>query len=46
MLLNQIKAPAYERAVKEKKAHNFKFSLPEPLAKRADQILKSRYKHE
>ncbi len=43
VLLNQIKASAYERAVKEKKAHNFTLALPEPLAKRADQILKSRY---
>jgi predicted nuclease of restriction endonuclease-like (RecB) superfamily len=43
VLLNQIKARAYERAVKEKKSHNFGFALPQPLAKRADEILKSRY---
>jgi hypothetical protein len=43
VLLNQIKARAYERAVKEKKSHNFSLALPGPLAKRADQILKSSY---
>jgi predicted nuclease of restriction endonuclease-like (RecB) superfamily len=42
VLLNQIKARAYERAVKEKKSHNFTLALPQPLAKQADEILKSR----
>lgn len=32
VLLNQIKAGAYERAVKEKKTHNFPLALPEHLA--------------
>jgi predicted nuclease of restriction endonuclease-like (RecB) superfamily len=43
VLLNQIKAGAYERAVKEKKAHNFALALPEHFAEQADEILKSRY---
>lgn len=43
MLLNQIKAKAYERAVKEKKTHNFELALPEHLAEQADEMLKSRY---
>ncbi len=43
VLRNQIKAHAYERAVKEKKSHNFSLALPGPLAKQADQILKSSY---
>jgi predicted nuclease of restriction endonuclease-like (RecB) superfamily len=43
VLLNQIKAGAYERAVKEKKTHNFPLALPEHLAEQADEILKSRY---
>jgi predicted nuclease of restriction endonuclease-like (RecB) superfamily len=43
ILLNQIKALAYERAIKEKKSHNFTFALPQPLAKQAGEILKSRY---
>ena len=46
VLLNQIKAHAYERAVKEKKSHNFALALPEPLAEQADEILKSRYNFE
>ncbi|MFT5367465.1 MAG: hypothetical protein ACI8V2_002426 [Candidatus Latescibacterota bacterium] len=32
VLLNQIKAGAYERAVTEKKTHNFALALPEHLA--------------
>jgi len=32
VLLNQIKAGAYERAVREKKTHNFPLALPEHLA--------------
>jgi len=43
VLLNQVKAGAYERAVKEKKTHNFPAALPAYLAEQADEILKSRY---
>jgi predicted nuclease of restriction endonuclease-like (RecB) superfamily len=43
ILLNQVKAGAYERAVTEKKTHNFPLALPEHLAKQADEILKSQY---
>ncbi len=43
VLLNQIKAGAYERAVQEKKTHNFTIALPEHLAEQADEMLKSRY---
>jgi len=32
VLLNQIKASAYERAVTEKKIHNFPLALPEHFA--------------
>jgi len=43
VLLNQIKAHAYERAKKEKKTHNFPLALPEHLAEQADEMMKSRY---
>ena len=43
VLLNQIKAGAYQRAVKEKKTHNFTLALPEHLAEQADEMMKSRY---
>ncbi len=43
ILINQIKAGAYERAVREKKTHNFSLALPEHLAEQADEMLKSRY---
>jgi predicted nuclease of restriction endonuclease-like (RecB) superfamily len=43
VLLNQIKAGSYERAVQEKKTHNFPLALPEYLAEQADEMLKSRY---
>ena len=43
VLLNQIKAGAYERAVIEKKTHNFHLALPEYLAEQADEMLKSSY---
>ena len=43
VLLNQIKAGAYERALKEKKTHNFAIALPRHLAEQADEMLKSRY---
>lgn len=43
VLLNQIKAQAYERAAREKKTHNFRLALPEHFAEQADEMLKSRY---
>ena len=43
VLLNQIKANAYERAMTEKKTHNFPLALPEHLAEQADEMLKSSY---
>ena len=43
VLLNQIKAGAYERAVTEKKTHNFEIALPEHFAEQADEMLKSSY---
>lgn len=43
VLLNQIKARAFERAVKEKKTHNFALALPEHFAEQADEMMKSRY---
>ena len=38
VLLTQIKAGAYERAVQEKKAHNFTLALPENLAEHAGKM--------
>ena len=43
VLLNQIKAGAYERAVTEKKTHNFPLALPERLAEQAEEMMKSTY---
>jgi predicted nuclease of restriction endonuclease-like (RecB) superfamily len=43
VLLNQIKAQAYERATQEKKTHNFALALPEHFAEQADEMMKSRY---
>lgn len=43
VLLLQIKAHAYERAVMEKKTHNFPLAMPEYLAEQADEMLKSSY---
>ncbi len=43
VLLNQIKAGAYERAITERKSHNFDLALPEHLAEQADGMLKSSY---
>jgi predicted nuclease of restriction endonuclease-like (RecB) superfamily len=43
VLLNQIKAGAYERAVTEKKIHNFPLALPEHLAEQAQEMMKSSY---
>ncbi|RJQ61544.1 MAG: DUF1016 domain-containing protein [Desulfobacteraceae bacterium] len=43
VLLNQIKAGAYERCATEKKTHNFALALPDHLAEQADEMLKSSY---
>lgn len=43
VLLNQIKAGAYERAVTDKKTHNFPLALPEQLADQAEEMMKSSY---
>ena len=43
VLLNQIKAGAYERAATEKKTHNFPLALPEHLAEQAEEMMKSSY---
>lgn len=43
VLLNQIKAGAYERAVTEEKTHNFSLALPEHFAEQAEEMLKSSY---
>jgi predicted nuclease of restriction endonuclease-like (RecB) superfamily len=43
VLLNQIKAQAFERATQEKKTHNFALALPEHFAEQADEMMKSRY---
>jgi hypothetical protein len=43
VLLNQVKAGAWERAVTERKAHNFARALPTHLAEQAEEALKSRY---
>ena len=43
VLLNQIKAGAYERAVTERKTHNFPLALPEYLAEQAEEWMKSSY---
>jgi len=43
VLLNQIKANAYERARIEKKTHNFPTVLPDYLAEQAEEALKSSY---
>lgn len=41
VLLNQIKAQAFERAKAEKKTHNFAVALPEHFAEQADEMLKT-----
>ena len=46
VLVAQIKADAFARAVTEKKAHNFPLALPEHLAAQADEMMKSRYQLE
>jgi predicted nuclease of restriction endonuclease-like (RecB) superfamily len=43
VLLNQIKAQAYERSLAEGKSHNFPTALPERLAEQAEEALKSSY---
>jgi predicted nuclease of restriction endonuclease-like (RecB) superfamily len=43
VLLNQIKAGAYERSLKNEKVHNFPAALPEHLAEQAEETLKSSY---
>jgi len=43
VLLNQIKAKAYERSLAEGKTHNFPAVLPEYLAEQAEEALKSSY---
>ena len=43
VLLNQIKVGAYERAVVEKKTHNFSLVLPEHLAEQTEEMMKSSY---
>ena len=43
VLLNQIKADAYERTVAEGKIHNFPAVLPDYLAEQAEETLKSSY---
>lgn len=43
VLLNQIKAGAFERAVADKKSRNFTLALPEALAEQAEEMLKSSY---
>ncbi|MBI5300002.1 MAG: DUF1016 domain-containing protein [Deltaproteobacteria bacterium] len=43
VLLNQIKAEAYERTLSQGKTHNFPATLPERFAEQADETLKSSY---
>lgn len=43
VLLNQIKAGAYERSLAEGKSHNFPAVLPEHLAEQAEETLRSSY---
>ena len=43
VLLNQIKAGAYERSLADGKTHNFPASLPDHLAELAEEALKSSY---
>jgi len=43
VLLNQIKGGAYERALTERKTHNFDLALPEHHAEQAEEALKSSY---
>jgi len=43
VLLNQIKANAYERNLSQGKTHNFPTALPKHLAEQAEEALKSSY---
>ncbi len=43
VLMNQVKAGAYERSLAEGKSHNFPAALPEHLVKQAEEVLKSSY---
>ncbi|MCC5876100.1 MAG: DUF1016 family protein [Candidatus Sumerlaeia bacterium] len=43
VLLNQIKAGAYERSLAEGKSHNFPAVMPEYLAEQAEEAMKSSY---
>lgn len=43
VLLNQVKAMAYERSLADGKSHNFPGTLPEHLAEQAEEALKSTY---
>lgn len=43
VLLIQIKAKAYQRALAENKTHNFERALPEYLSEQAEEALKSEY---
>jgi len=43
ILLNQIKAKAYERSLSDGKSHNFSCALPSHFAEQAEETLKSRY---
>ncbi len=43
VLLNQIKAQAYERSLAEGKSHNFPTALPARLAEQAEEALRSSY---
>ena len=43
VLLNQLKADAYQVYLENPKKHNFKLALPEHLAEQADEVLKSKY---
>ncbi|WP_345944739.1 PDDEXK nuclease domain-containing protein [Variovorax sp. dw_954] len=43
VLINQIKAQAFERSLAEGKVHNFALALPEHFAEQAEEALKSSY---
>ncbi len=43
VLLNQVKANAYERAVTDKKSHNFPLALPTHFAEQASEMMKASY---
>lgn len=43
VLLNQIKARAYDRSLAEGKSHNFPLAPPDHLAEQAEEALKSSY---